>query len=468
MSREDRVFWMFLGVYFIVKLVYLYLLKLPLSFDEAYYWDWSRIPAFGYYSKPPMVAWLIGLSTKIFGTSEFAVRLPALLCCILTLIFGYKLFKELLPKNKALSSTIFLGLVPIITIYSFVMTIDPPLIAFWTIALWCFVRYTKTLSTGYAVLCGIFAGLGLLTKQTMAAFLFFTLIYALLFLKNKRHFYLYLFSLVILPALIYLPNILWNLKHGFLMLKHTESHFTRKEHSILQFLNYFFGCNGAYTLIFTGLLVTGFSYLRSYKRSQVFDYLYVVSLPFLVFITLVALFIKININWIFPFVITGYFLWFWMEDFSGWRRFVSKVSWGIAIVFSFLLCTLAFKPGLFPPIMQKLLSKFQGWRTLAKEVTPVIPRDLPLVAENRHIAAELDFYLPWHPKAYVLNLSGHPESQYDVWRSVKKLNGKLVILVKSGLSPIGVLKEARLLKKVTVRRSYGNIVFSVWQGKLRL
>ena len=37
--------------------------------DEAQYWLWSRVPAFGYYSKPPLVAWLIALTTAVFGTS---------------------------------------------------------------------------------------------------------------------------------------------------------------------------------------------------------------------------------------------------------------------------------------------------------------------------------------------------------------------------------------------------------------
>src|SRR5579875_3946103 len=45
--------------------------------DEAQYWLWSLHPAFGYYSKPPVVAWLIALTTGLFGESELAVRLSA-------------------------------------------------------------------------------------------------------------------------------------------------------------------------------------------------------------------------------------------------------------------------------------------------------------------------------------------------------------------------------------------------------
>ena len=39
----------------------------PLTFDEAYYWLWSRHLAFGYYDHPPMVALLIRAGTLIAG-----------------------------------------------------------------------------------------------------------------------------------------------------------------------------------------------------------------------------------------------------------------------------------------------------------------------------------------------------------------------------------------------------------------
>ena len=37
---------------------------------------WSLEPAFGYYSKPPLIAWMISASTAVCGQSEFCIRLP--------------------------------------------------------------------------------------------------------------------------------------------------------------------------------------------------------------------------------------------------------------------------------------------------------------------------------------------------------------------------------------------------------
>jgi hypothetical protein len=40
-----------------------------LSFDEAQYWGWAQDLDWGYFSKPPMIAWVIWLTTAI-GQSD--------------------------------------------------------------------------------------------------------------------------------------------------------------------------------------------------------------------------------------------------------------------------------------------------------------------------------------------------------------------------------------------------------------
>src|SRR5206468_8230155 len=54
----------------------------PLTFDEAYYWTWSKHLAGGYYDHPPMVAVVIRLGTLIAGDTELGVRLVSILLAI--------------------------------------------------------------------------------------------------------------------------------------------------------------------------------------------------------------------------------------------------------------------------------------------------------------------------------------------------------------------------------------------------
>ena len=53
----------------LLRIYALYASPIELSVDEAQYWDWSHNIEFGYFTKPPMIAWVIALSTNIFCNS---------------------------------------------------------------------------------------------------------------------------------------------------------------------------------------------------------------------------------------------------------------------------------------------------------------------------------------------------------------------------------------------------------------
>ena len=60
-----------------LRLAALFATPLELYPDEAQYWLWSRTLDWGYYSKPPMIAWLIWGTTHVGGDTEPWVRLSA-------------------------------------------------------------------------------------------------------------------------------------------------------------------------------------------------------------------------------------------------------------------------------------------------------------------------------------------------------------------------------------------------------
>jgi 4-amino-4-deoxy-L-arabinose transferase-like glycosyltransferase len=44
--------------------------------DEAQYWSWGQELAWGYYSKPPLIGWILRASTEIGSDAAFWIRLP--------------------------------------------------------------------------------------------------------------------------------------------------------------------------------------------------------------------------------------------------------------------------------------------------------------------------------------------------------------------------------------------------------
>src|SRR5213078_4893458 len=81
--------WILVGGLTVIRLVLIAVHPAGLYPDEAQYWFWAQTPALGYYSKPPLIAWLIALTTGLFGDSEFAVRLSAPLLHAATAAFVF-------------------------------------------------------------------------------------------------------------------------------------------------------------------------------------------------------------------------------------------------------------------------------------------------------------------------------------------------------------------------------------------
>ena len=61
----------------LIRLVGLRYSLTDLYFDESQYWVWSREFAFGYFSKPPLLAWTIAIAESICGSGEACIRSPS-------------------------------------------------------------------------------------------------------------------------------------------------------------------------------------------------------------------------------------------------------------------------------------------------------------------------------------------------------------------------------------------------------
>src|SRR5262249_7776629 len=106
--QGSRAILMLAGVLAITLLRLLWLALQPADLypDEAQCWFWAQPPALGYYSKPPLVAWLIALTTALFGESEFAIRLSAPLLHAGTAVLVYAIGARLYDNRVGLWSAL--------------------------------------------------------------------------------------------------------------------------------------------------------------------------------------------------------------------------------------------------------------------------------------------------------------------------------------------------------------------------
>jgi 4-amino-4-deoxy-L-arabinose transferase-like glycosyltransferase len=126
-----------LGVLLALRLIAVYAAQIDLGRDEAQYWIWSRELAFGYFSKPPMIAWVIRSASELCGQSEACIRSasPALYTAAAFMLFltGRAVFNA---KVGYWSAVVFATL-PGVSLSSHLITTDVPLILFWA-ARFCF------------------------------------------------------------------------------------------------------------------------------------------------------------------------------------------------------------------------------------------------------------------------------------------------------------------------------------------
>ena len=143
-----------------------------LFMDEAQYWLWSQAPDWGYYSKPPLVAWLIHGTTALLGNTELAVKLPALLSYPLASVGLFLLGRAMADARTGLVAAAVFLTMPGQAIAGWVMSPDSVLLLAWAFALvlaWQAAHAPERLRTWIAL--GVVIGLGALAKYTMLVFI---------------------------------------------------------------------------------------------------------------------------------------------------------------------------------------------------------------------------------------------------------------------------------------------------------
>jgi len=196
--------------------------EVDLVMDEAQYWTWSRDLDFGYFSKPPLIAWIIWAAGELCGQSEACVRAASPVLYTLGAGVLFAVGRALYDARIGFWAAIVFATLPGVSYSSLLMTTDVPLIVLWTVMLFAWVMLVKHKTMGFAILLGVTIGIGLLAKQAM--------IYALLCiachaavsrdareaLKGGR-------ALVagIIAVALFSPNIVWNVQNDFPTAKHT-------------------------------------------------------------------------------------------------------------------------------------------------------------------------------------------------------------------------------------------------------
>ncbi|MGE5450915.1 MAG: ArnT family glycosyltransferase [Acidobacteriota bacterium] len=199
---------------------------ISLFFDESQYWDWSRALDWGYYSKPPFIAGLIWLSTKLFGSGVLGVKALGMLTYPATALAMVGFARALWPTSGGVRTGLVAGglylTLPMVGLMGLVVSTDGPLILCWTLASWALWRAQLTNRLSQWALCGLICGVGIMDKYTMAAFAF-TAVWTLWGVHGPQRGIARPgpWLCIAIAAAIVAPNVWWNVQHHFPTFEHT-------------------------------------------------------------------------------------------------------------------------------------------------------------------------------------------------------------------------------------------------------
>jgi 4-amino-4-deoxy-L-arabinose transferase-like glycosyltransferase len=195
---------------------------IDLSGDEAQYWEWSRKLDWSYYSKGPLVAYIIRASCAVFGDVMWAVRLPALVLAVATSVLTYWLTRRLFGSDRlALGVVLLCHVVPMFVAGSMLMTIDPPYYFCWGLATAFFALAVLDENRWAWVACGVAIGVGTLAKYGMLIWPVGMVAFLLIDPASRRWLRTpWPWAAVGIGLLFLTPPVVWNVRHDWVTFKH--------------------------------------------------------------------------------------------------------------------------------------------------------------------------------------------------------------------------------------------------------
>lgn len=435
---------------------------IDLSGDEAHYWDWSRHLDLSYYSKGPLVAYLIRASCAVFGDEMWAVRLPALVLGVATSLVTYLLALKLFGSDRiALGAVLLSHIVPMFVAGSLLMTIDPPFFFCWALSTHLLALVLFEGRRWVWPLIGVVVGAGFLAKYAMFLWLPMMLLVLWLDRVNGRRELRSAGPWVacFVAMLFTTPVVIWNARHDWVSVMHVGKQTGAAEvggaglaAAPVRILEFLAGQAAVVGPPLAVLIVAAGLYARRLRRVQSDapearrgTFLLWIALPFFVLATLVNVRAKAQPNWAAPayftlMILLAWFLSVQLRDRASWRAwrpwFYSAVAFGVLMVpvahnFELVYPLISWADRTIArPWFGKALSvrqldptvKLRGWEELGSFVSGEA-RQLGdgtfILCEDYQVTAQMAFYVPGQPKTYYLGSwlrdRAKRYSQYDLW-----------------------------------------------------
>ena len=182
--------------------------------EEGYYWNYAQHLDLGYLDHPPLVGWVVWLTTTLFGDSEFALRLGGFFLWFVSAYFCYALSKRVFNGRVARDTLLLFAFLPYLFSVSIIVLPDSSLVASWAGCLYFTYRFVIDEKPAAALGVGFFMGAGMLSKYSIVLLGVAAILFLITDRRSRRWLMRYeVYAAILMAGLLFLPVIVWNARH---------------------------------------------------------------------------------------------------------------------------------------------------------------------------------------------------------------------------------------------------------------
>jgi 4-amino-4-deoxy-L-arabinose transferase-like glycosyltransferase len=426
-----------LAVLTAVRLIGLKYSTVDLFFDEAQYWAWSREPAFGYFSKPPLLAWTIALAERVCGSSEACIRAPAPILYLGTSLIVYAVARQLYDAQVAFFAALTTALATGAAFSARIISTDVPLLFFWALALLAYVKLLAGGGTRWSIVLGIALGLGLMAKYAMIYFVLGIALAALLdpdartMLRKPT-----LWLAFAIAAIVVAPNVLWNIENGLATFRHTGDNIQGGGLAFdpLKGLEFIAAQFAVFGPIVFAVLLLAFIRIGSAETSRADRLMLAFALPPLILVTATGFVTRALANWAAPaFISAAVVVAAILVRRRAWNWLALSLGIGAAVQIA-LIAGDALATRLNVPWLANgdVYRRTLGWRALGERAGELARRvgARTIVSDSRDDVASLIYYWRDQPEQVLSWQRGAtPDHQFDLTRALTSAAALPVLFV---------------------------------------
>ncbi len=419
-DRETIVFVGVLAAITLLRFVGQHFSVADLDIEEAQYWDWSRHLAFGYFSKPPLIAWVNALSGLACGSGTECLRAPAPLFYFGTGLLVFLAAKELYDTRTGLWAGLACVLAPGVSFSARIMTTDVPLLFFWALALLAYVKLMRGGGRRWAIVLALAFGMGLLSKYAMAYFLVGILLAGLVSGDARRLLKRPVLWLALLGGILMLtPNVLWNAHNHFATAGATAG-YVHKALSFDEPLDFIAAQFAVAGPIVFGTLLVLFAFFGSRNLTADDRVLLAFAAPPLVIIVVNGIYSgAANANWAAPALISAFIVTAAVLARAGmWRTLAASLAFGV-VAQTVLLAGDTVADRLTVPFLGSNADIYQrvlGWDDLGEEIGALAKAKGAgsVAVERRWEESALNYYLRGDLPVYIWAGGPQPANHFEM------------------------------------------------------